>query len=159
MSLFIDSVIKNDTENENEDRMESKNGYKYGNESGNVNDRRTGLKEGSDREEGREGRKRDRQDLDHSQKEGKIIRRGTIFSLFISILSLLSASALFSQILLLPYFSFYFILRMHIYLILHILEFLLSLCKHFVYERMHMYCIQFSDKDYIESYLINFKLN
>jgi hypothetical protein len=92
ISSFIDLVNKN----ENGERIEKNSDSKYGNENGNGNgngsgggnnERRIDMRESNDREEGKEGRKRERQDHENFQKDGKFIRRGTekLFSLFPSL--------------------------------------------------------------------------
>ena len=88
ISYFIDSVNKN----ENGERIVNKSDNEYGNENGNGNgngngggnnERRIDMRESGDREDGKEGRKRERQDHENLQKDGKFIRRGeeNLFSL------------------------------------------------------------------------------
>lgn len=70
-------------ENEKEDKTENKcfNGSSiYGNGRSNY-DRKTEIKEGSrgEKDDLKDGRKRDRQDSDNFQRDGKFVRRGKYF--------------------------------------------------------------------------------
>ena len=76
-------------ENEKEDKTENKcfNGSSiYGNGRSNY-DRKTEIKEGSrgEKDDLKDGRKRDRQDSDNFQRDGKFVRRGKYFFLLFSL--------------------------------------------------------------------------
>ena len=87
VSLFIETIVKHDTKNENEngkeDKIENKTENKYFNSNESISgnernsyDRKTEIKVEREKDDGKDGRKRDRQDVDNIQKEGKFVRRG-----------------------------------------------------------------------------------